>query len=224
MGIYTKVLSGQALNIRADTYNSFIDAAKQNQQNQEFGGSPQTDNQQQYSNIRLKNDTDDDYSKFDVVGLGSSLFTFAENEADYKTSTTLQLEALDIADHTDDYAILTTNINAGEIGEAIIIGSYRANILVVDTAHEYAEITDGEVYLTSCEYGSIAVLDKDSIANATVDDTILCDIRIGIHDTFPPVWEATADEASGEITAKRVDSTGVMVGSIQTFLVLPDRS
>lgn len=38
----------------------------------------------------------------------------------------------------------------------------------------------------------------------------------------PPVYEATADESDGEITAKRIDSNGDFVGDEITFTVLPD--
>ena len=80
-------------------------------------------------------------------------------------------------------------------------------------------LEDTEVLTLKEVGGAFSILGEEDVDDLTQEHW--CVVRFG-DDTAPPVYEATANASGGEITAKRLDSAGNLVGDELTFKVLPE--
>lgn len=123
--------------------------------------------------------------------------------------------------HDGKFVICIDGIEDGTIGRAIISGAAICIVSIQDEAHEYARIVDEDATkLESSPAGCARILWHEELSGSGAED-VLAVVEFPLYGP-PPVWEATADESSGEITAKRIDSAGDLIGDDVTFTVLPD--
>lgn len=125
--------------------------------------------------------------------------------------------------HDGKFVVTLEEIPDDTIGRAVLVGAALCTIALNDENHQFARIADGDVEkLESSPAGMARILWREDPVGSGVDDvSALVEFPLAGP---PTVWEATADESGGEITAKQIDSTGAVTGEELTFLVLPDGS
>jgi hypothetical protein len=75
----------------------------------------------------------------------------------------LELETISAATHGNGkWCIVARDMDKDVTGKVYIQGIVPAILNVANEDHAYADITDGEDYLTSCAFGPVRILDKES--------------------------------------------------------------
>jgi hypothetical protein len=211
-----KVQSGDKLKIPASTYNAFIDAAQAVKDKSNFLSS--TNKNSDSRKVIVQNNSGGNLDKFEILGISAPYVTPTDNETDFQNRITIVGVTPDIDDHKGKFIVLQEPIPNGKIGRGILSGETIVQIDVDDEAHEFAEITDGESgYLTSTDSGSARILWKESGTGQ-----VWAYVRIGDSVSSMQVYEATADESSGQITIKKLNLDGTLDGDNITVDVLAD--
>ena len=212
-----KVQPGQALKIPAATFNNFVDAA-QDFQRRRLDQSVTEDKGR--GRVYIKNNSGDSIEPHNVLGIDGSIY--ADDESAFLSGYAFDGVSPVLPDHLDRWAVVANGGAAGEVLECVVSGLTIAKVNVVDIEHRFADIhaeTGGgapsPTILQSAPVGRARIIHGPSVAGEA-----LC--VIVVDSDAPYVYEATADEDEGEITAKLIDSTGAVVGAEITFLVLPD--
>lgn len=131
------------------------------------------------------------------------------------------------------WVILAEQIKDGEVGRAYISGDgiltrVKYNPDGSEDDLKFAEIDidkTGEdlFFLYPSLSGSARILDAETEDVNPTKGWRWVIVRFPVeHEIMNYIFKATADEADGEITAKRVDSLGVVQGVEFTFKVLPE--
>lgn len=216
-----KVTAGQDLVIKAQDFNSFIDAAEYvKQKNQARLIKTPELRGRQVMDVKL----DEAYGSFEVIGVDGTTINPITDEEEYLPQFLQNIVFTGKVPEEEDLDLYGVVLTAGvedEVVPVLIDGIVQVQIQVDDYLHEWANITDGEKFLTSNSGGSARILYKPDDEDYTEGDTVWCIVRLGAAE-LSYVWEATADESGGEITAKRLKSDGSLVGDEITFSVLPD--
>lgn len=159
---FKKVQRGDRLRIPAETFNTFIDAAKdfrnrtQNVARQRQLDLPQT------GVVLVKNGTADDLERFHVLGIDRPIFTPGESLFSFQD----QIAVVGIAPTEDDqlgrFLVLQEPLRAGMIGRACVSGVTPVRLNVLDEEHDWADIEDGETdSLKTDSVGSAFILWKE---------------------------------------------------------------
>lgn len=138
-----KVKSGDALVIPAQTFNTFIDAARDFRARQQ--GSAQTAQQSFRSSgiILVKNASGYDQDRFAVLGIDSPVITPTDNEDEFKNRPALRGVTPAEASHTGRFIILAEPLADGEIGRAFAHGVCPVKVNVINANHRFADVNDG---------------------------------------------------------------------------------
>jgi hypothetical protein len=156
---FKKVQPGQRLEIPAEAYNAFIDAALAVRDHKQFGtdASPFF---RQSGVVKVKNTSGADQARFAILGLASPIIQPSDNPDEFKRQVTFQGVVPIQNDHAGRFAVLLEPLPAGKIGLAVIAGVVPVR-LMVDPAQLYghAEIIDGSAQaLRNVPHGSARVL------------------------------------------------------------------
>ncbi|MBI5725219.1 MAG: hypothetical protein HZA50_14765 [Planctomycetes bacterium] len=160
---FAKVSPGQSLKIPASAYNTFVDAAK-NYQNQKFDQS-QTARPalQQNTIILVRNDSGADRGRFDVLGISGPVFSPADDENAFINQPALCGVSPTSENHAGKFVILLEPITAGQMGRACIDGMSIVRLEVDKQTDKFADVKSGDPStLKSCLIGSARILWKDS--------------------------------------------------------------
>lgn len=206
-----KVTSGQPLKIRAETFNSMIDAAN-------YVKNIRTGNSVNFQKtnsglILIRNDSGADVAIRRVLGLGDTVADPTAAEDQFCEYIAFEGDLPDIDLHVGKWALLLDPIADGEYGRAAVSGEHQVKINVTDANHTHVEIGDGTTLLQSGYTGSGKILWKES---GTGEKWAV--IQIGYITEGIYAWQATADESGGEITGKVLDETLTQAGSNVTFI------
>jgi len=155
------VQPGQTLEIPAEAFNTFIDAAldfKARQRSQQQSSHPRHPSS---TIIKIRNQTGADRERFDVVALESPIIPPADNLQAFKGEPAINGVVPQGGEH---FAILLEPVPAGQIARyACVSGVTVARVNVLDEAHQYADIAhDTCQYLESCPSGGAAILWRES--------------------------------------------------------------
>ena len=159
--ILRKVKSGDALEIPAQTFNTFVDSAQDYLQRQQGTGGKPTQAFRQTGIVPVKNDSGTDAGRFAVLGIDSPIFSPSE-AADSFANQVAFIGVTATASHAGTFAVLLEPVADGEIGKACVSGVCPAVVNVTDAGHQFADIAAGQPVLTSCASGSAMILWKDS--------------------------------------------------------------
>ena len=158
-----KVTTGSPLAIPAAAYNTFIDAARAEQARQGDQGVPGQAVPRESGIVLVKNTTESDLDRFDILGIDSPVFTPDEAEQEFKNRVALRGVAPTLADHEGRFAILLEPIKAGGIGLAGVQGVFPVKVDVQDEDHGFADVDEGECgHLKSALTGAAQILWKES--------------------------------------------------------------
>jgi len=157
-----KVRRGDPLHIPADTFNTFIDAAKDfrnRTQNLARRGQPDV---LQSGIILVKNGTASDLERFHVLGIERPIFTPAESLFSFHDQIAVVGVTPNEDDHLGRFLVLQEPLRDGMIGRAVVSGVTSVRLNVLDEEHEWADIEDGETdSLKTDTAGSAFILWKE---------------------------------------------------------------
>lgn len=156
---FKKVQPGQRLEITAETFNAFLDAARAVREHKVFG----TDALQffrQSGIAKVKNVSGSDQARFAVLGLTEPIILPGDNETEFKRQVTFEGVIPTKSDHRGKFCVLLEPIGDGKIGLAVIAGIVPVRLKVdPDQLYDRAEIIDGDVgKLLNVPHGSARVL------------------------------------------------------------------
>jgi len=184
-----KVQPGQRMVIPARTFNTFIDAARDYlQRGQNTGGDPVAE-PRQAGVILVRNDTGEDRSLFDILGLAGPVYGPEDNEEGFKFRHALKGVAPTAADHAGNFAICQEPIADGKIGRCLVQGVTPVKLNVLREDHGFADVVD-DGRLSSAPEGAAQVLWKE---DGTGEDKWAL-VRVAEAPAQAPFWaEITAD-------------------------------
>ncbi len=141
---FKKVQRGDRLRIPAETFNTFIDAAKdfrsrtQNVARQRQLDLPQT------GVVLVKNGTNADLERFHVLGIDRPIFTPGESLFSFQDQIAFVGVTPTEGDHHGRFVVLLEPLRSGMIGRACVSGVTPVRLDVLDEEHDWADIEDGE--------------------------------------------------------------------------------
>jgi len=155
-----KVHPGDKLRIPAATFNTLIDVARDHLANrQNATRQPGVILPPPGVILTIRNDSDEDRARFEVLGLDSPVFPPEDNTADFSRGPVMSCVTPATPDHEGAFVVLLEPIADGKVGQAILQGAAYVKVDMASLDDEYAEVTDGETgYLTSGESGSARII------------------------------------------------------------------
>ena len=157
-----KVQSGDPLVFPAQTFNAFIDAAKDYQQRQRNLGSDQQHATRQTGIVPIRNDTTADLERFDIVGLDAPIILPTDNEDEFKNRAMLVGVKPQLPQHWGQFAVTLEPVAAGKVGMGCVSGVVPGRINVEHESHFRADIEHDSVKLKSGHHGGAEILWKES--------------------------------------------------------------
>ncbi|MBE3070500.1 MAG: hypothetical protein IMZ66_09730, partial [Planctomycetes bacterium] len=211
-----KVQPGQPLRIPAQTFNTFIDAARDylgHRQSQ--GGSPLTERPLS-GVVRVKNSSGEDRGRFEILGIDAPVIAPADNEEEFKNAVALK-GVTPAADHVGRFVVLQEPLKDGAIGRGMAQGVTQVRVRV-DEGQEglwFADICadEGEecLYLVPAARGAACVLwmaDQDPELGEGEPDIRWALVRLS---------NAAGEAVRGAIVRERYDVDGHLIPDDDTF-------
>jgi len=140
-----KVQPGQPLRIPAQTFNTFIDAARDYLERRQGAGGDPLAEVRPAGVVLVKNTTGEDRGLFEIVALDGPVYTPADNEEGFKFRWALKGAKPD-SDHVGNFAILLEPLKGGAIGRALVQGMTPVKVRVDEGEEglEYADVCTDE--------------------------------------------------------------------------------
>ena len=196
---FKKVQRGQKLEIPAEAFNTFIDAALDFKNRQRSQGQESTSSRPSSTLIKVRNQTGQTRNRFDVVALVGPIIQPASNEQAFQNEPALDGVVPTLPEHSGRFAILHEPVAAGEIAHrACVSGVTVARVNVTNERHRHADIANGTCdYLQSCDAGGAIILWKEpgtgvkwAIVRIGNDDQDIC--RFELFGTLAKCGHASA--------------------------------
>jgi hypothetical protein len=141
---FKKVQSGDPLRIPAETFNTFVDAARDfKARRQSRTREPQFEFRQT-GIIPVKNNSGTDCSRFEVLGIDQPIFTPSDNLLSFQNQIAFVGVTPTEQDHLGRFVVLLEPLRDGMIGQACLSGVCPIRLNVLDEEHDWADIEDGE--------------------------------------------------------------------------------
>lgn len=161
-----KVKPGDKVQIKADTWNAFIDAANFARSMKDSQGSLGMNAGMSEGVILVKNDEEESFPRYSALVLTDILISPEENEDEFVSRPPVFIGKRMTEKYADTpYGILMEPIEPGKIGRAKILGVTPAQIYVNDSSHQYvkpiADSEDGS--MESAETGVTKILWKGGV-------------------------------------------------------------
>ena len=173
-----KVTTEQKFIPRAQTWNSFIDAAVYVKGKQTDLASQALKRDTKSGVVLVRNSTDDDLVQFEVISLGDLIITPEDNEQEFRSN--LPVFELIKDELSNPFGILQKPLKKDEVGSAMLSGVTPVKLNLLSETHEFAELDDNG--LKSTDSGSVRILWKES----------------GTGDKWAVILLGTGGKASGE--------------------------
>ncbi|HXG09467.1 MAG TPA: hypothetical protein VNK04_06730 [Gemmataceae bacterium] len=156
---FKKVQPGQRLEITAEAYNAFLDAARAVREHKVFG----TEASQffrQSGIVKVRNASGADQGRFAVLGLTKPIILPTNNLDEFKRQVTFEGVVPVKYVHHGRFAVLLEPIAASKIGLAVVAGVVPVRLQVsLGQLYDCAEIIDGSTQaLRNQPHGSARVL------------------------------------------------------------------
>ena len=139
-----KVKTGDPIQIKASTWNSFIDAAEyvKNLQSDQGGGVLRNGNYT--GGVLMKNGESTLFPRFSAMAVTDVLIRPEVNEPEFTGRCPAFLgRKVTSAYEEYPYAVLLEPVDAGKIGRALLLGIVPAKVSILDPEHKFAEPTVG---------------------------------------------------------------------------------
>lgn len=158
-----KVQTGDPIQIKASTWNSFIDAAEyvKNLQSDQTGGVLKSSNHNGI--VLLKNGESTLFPRFSAMAIADVLIRPDVNEQEFSGKCPAFLgRKVTTAYEEYPYAVLLEPVDAGKIGRALLLGIVPAKVSILDPDHKFAEpiVGNSAGAMQSAENGVARILWK----------------------------------------------------------------
>lgn len=186
------VVAGQPLEIGADAYNAWCDAAKRDRLRRfDARGGPIGRDLNSSLTVLIRNDTGSNLDAFSVLRITGVVFSTGPVDKPFEFVAMPLMTGATPNDADNPIAILSEPIPEDGIGRAVIQGMVLVDVLINDVAHEYAiPIASDRTKLESADAGPARILWKESSGS-----TRRCAVRL--DETLSVTVENTY---SGSIT------------------------
>jgi hypothetical protein len=141
---FKKVQRGERLRIPAETFNTFIDAAKDFRQRTQNRGQSSLANFADSGIVLVKNASGGDRDRYDILGIERPIFLPSENLLSFTNQLAVIGVTPDEDKHVGRFIVLLEPLKNGLIGRGLISGVTPVRLNVLDPEHEWADIEDGE--------------------------------------------------------------------------------
>ncbi len=159
---FRKVNPNDPLRIPAAAYNAFIDAARDLQARRQSLSADTALAFRQTGIVLVRNDSDEDRDRFEVLGIDGPLLTPDDNLDEFQQRVVLKGKKPNRDDHLGKFVVLLEPVRQNEIGLACVDGVCPAQIDVQDEDQEFADVKDNDATaLGSRDDGSAAILWKE---------------------------------------------------------------
>jgi hypothetical protein len=156
-----KVKSGSPLVIPAQTFNSFIDAARDFQDRQRSIAQEAPRDRHDPGTVLVRNASGADQERFAVMVVSGVIIVPADNEAEFQNRPAFDMAAPSAGD-TDRFVVLREPIADGEMGRSVITGVSPVQVDVLDESHTKAHAVAGETGHLESGSGLARILWKES--------------------------------------------------------------
>ena len=190
---FKKRTAGEPLEIPAEAYNAFIDAARADRARRGDQGAPEQTVPRESGIVLVKNTTEADLDRLAVLGIDAPIFTPEDNEQEFKNRVALKGVTPILEDHQERFAILLEPLAAGRIGLGMVQGVTPVRLYVTNEGHRGAGVVEGKTgYLCSQTTAPVTVLWKEAGKSENEEDLKWAIVAIrgggGIAASF--VWRA----------------------------------
>lgn len=158
-----KVRTGDALDIPAETFNTFIDSARDFLQRQSDLRRSGARNSRNSGIILVKNVSGSDRERFHILGLKDTIILPADNEDEFKNKIALTGETPSTSTHAGKFAILLEPLKNNSIGLAMVSGVSQVRLSVTSETDTCADLSDGNAaLLKTASTGPAQILWKET--------------------------------------------------------------
>jgi len=160
-----KVKSGDPLSIPAETFNTFIDAARAWRAQQHNRAGAPRELLHDADVVLIRNDSQSDRQRFDVLGIDEVIFTPTDNPSEFQNRPALVGGVPNKDYHIGKFAVLLEPAASGKIVRAAIGGLCVARLYVDsgETWYGYADIKDADAEkLKVTPHGAAQILWRES--------------------------------------------------------------
>lgn len=165
---FRKVRSGDPLQIPAETFNTFIDTARDFKSRRQSTVREPLADQRLTDIVSIKNTSGNDLNRFEVLGLDGPLFTPCQNLLSFQNQIAFVGVTPSEDSHVGRFAILLEPLRDGMIGSACLSGVCPVRLNVLDEEHDWADIEDGETdSLKTDTAGSAYILWKETAGSGS---------------------------------------------------------
>lgn len=160
---FKKVQTGQPLKIPAETFNAFLDAARDFRARQQSRETQFQPTFRQSGIVKVKNGSGEDRNRFEILGIDRPIFTPTDNLDTFQNDVLLVGVKPDGEDHPGRFCVLLEPLKSDAIGLAVIAGVCPVRIDVQEESDTFAEVQDDDAtQLKSGGSGSVTILWKES--------------------------------------------------------------
>ncbi len=171
-GKLRKVRAGDPLVIPAATFNAFVDVAQDYQGRQRSTTQDSAPNWRQTGIVPIRNDSDADRARFDVLGISGPVITPTANADAFKERVALK-GIVPTAAHVGRFVVLLEPAVKGAIVRAVAAGVTIARVKMNAESHVLADVASDQAgHLHSGVTGSAALLWVEPEADRDPDPAV----------------------------------------------------
>jgi hypothetical protein len=159
-----KVSSGDPLRIPAQTYNLFLDTARQYLANTQNAGVRSHPASASDTRVLVKNTSGSDCAQFAVLGIEGIVFNPTDALEAFKQQVVVSGSTPSSATHSGGrFVVLAEPVASGQMGSGWIAGVCQVQVNITQESHCYADVTHGSTSsLKSVQSGPCLILWKPS--------------------------------------------------------------
>lgn len=162
---FKKVQAGWPLNIPAEAYNAFVDAAIANKNRQHDRASSVAPIWRDSTIVRIKNNSSSPVKQFGVLGIDGPAIKPSASLADFQQGVMLSCSTPTMQKHRGRFVVLLEPAGVGEMARAVICGAAIVQLNMRHELHRFADVDDGQSGdLASSHAGSAEILWVDAPA------------------------------------------------------------
>lgn len=213
-----KVRTGDRIQLRAEFLNKTIDLVNAPSQ----AVAPTLSGKLVPGLIQVKNVSGGSVGVYSVMGVGDTVLDPVDDELNFKTHRpVVEIDKPDTDQDELNFCILTQALEDDEVGNAWYFGMSPVQIDILDEAHEYARIKDGdETEMESSPFGRAKIISRGEGADSDGLGTAWAWVHLGIAADVPLLIkiDEIIEESTGDlVNIKMVDIDGNKSGPVITF-------
>ena len=159
---FKKVQAGQKLDVPAEAWNAFLDAARAERSRRHNVAQDAGEEFRQTGIVKVRNDTGANQPRYAVLALRDPIITPEYNEQEFKHRVTFVGEKPAAPVKCERFAVLLEPLRAGKIGCGVVAGVTPVRVDVVRETDRFAELVeDVTAHLRSSAFGLSRVLWKE---------------------------------------------------------------